>query len=72
MSPISPTSLQPIPRESKEKDMAAMLDVIVLQPGGNDVIWKRPIGLQLLLPNNNLIRNETSYLCTSIHQTWMA
>ena len=44
--------LQPIPRESKEKDVAAMLDeltiepneesfVIVLQHGGSDVTWKR-------------------------------
>ena len=45
-------SLQSIPRESKKKDVAAILDeltieaneesfVIVLQHGGNDVTWKR-------------------------------
>ena len=43
---------QSIPRESNDKDMAAMLDeltieaneesfVIVLQHGGNDIMWKR-------------------------------
>ena len=50
--------LQSIPRESNEKDVAAMLDeltieaneesfVIVLQHGGNDVPWKRSIVGQL-------------------------
>ena len=46
--------LQSLPRESYDKDVAAMLDeltieaneesfVILLQHGGNDVTWKRSI-----------------------------
>ena len=66
-----------IPRESKEKDVAAILNkltteaneesfVIVLQHGGNDVIWKwfpleNLINLKLLLSTDKKIEEKHSH-----------
>ena len=61
--------LQPVPRESNDKDVAAMLDeltieaneesfVIVLQHGGNDVIWNRSTAGQICWGMGNTLNKK--------------
>ena len=65
MQTISIDDLQSIPRESNDKDVAAMLDeltieaseesfVIVFQHGGNDVTWKQSIVICMLITNTSI------------------